>query len=340
MNEKTKDRMRFAPLTCRHALMGSLLASAVLLAACEKNPAETAAAANEAVALAEHAAGSAAAKAESAEAADEQTGLKLNGYTEAYNKLIGTFGLPETYESYLKANIAKQTAKSSISFTDGWIEDALNMFKKARALPSTGPQALEQSADTLIAALDKLLVQLKALDVYYKSKAYKGDNLARGKKEDASLRASFEASTAAMTAFNGVLRQEQKKRGAEALARLKASGDMLGYNSKVALGKGEELINLFQNERDMKNAAKYVEGDALVAELEKTLTEQRALYAAAKDKAKDKEAQPEYGHESMASSLVSLVGAYRGLKQSRQVKDYDEMIKEYNRAVENANDID
>ena len=332
--------MRLKPLTYRQVLLGSLLATSILLAACEKNAAETSAAANEAVALAEPAAGSVAAKADAAEAADEQTSFKLNGYTEAYNKLIGTFGLPETYESYVKNNIPKQTAKSSISITDGWIEDALNLFKQARALPTGGPEALEQSADKLITALDKLVVQLKALTIYYESKAYKDDNLARGKSEDASLRASFEASTAAMTAFNGALGQEQKKRGVETLARLKASGDLLGYNSKVALGRGEELINLFQNERDMKNAAKYVEGDALVAELEKTLVEQRALYAAAKDKAKDKEAQPEYGHESMASSLVSLVGAYRSLKQSRQARDYDEMIKEYNRAVENANDIE
>ena len=260
----------------------------------------------------------------------------MNAYTDAYNKLIGTFGLPETYERYLKDNIPKRTATDSISITDGWVEIALDQFKKGRALTSSGQETLDQSADQLIGALDKLVVQLKALNIYYESKTYKNDNLARGKSEDASLRTHFEASMSAMKSFNEVLSQEQKKRNTEMLARLKASGDLLGYNSKLALGQGEELVSLFHTENDIKSAAKYTQGDALVAELEKTLTAQRELYAAAKGK----EPRPDSGHESMASNLVSLVGAYRDMKQSKKAEDYNDMIKEYNRAVESANGID
>ncbi|MEC5213173.1 hypothetical protein RCH06_001718 [Polaromonas sp. CG_9.5] len=42
----------------------------------------------------------------------------------------------------------------------------------------------------------------------------------------------------------------------------------------------------------------------------------------------------------MASNLVSLVGAYRDMKQSKKAEDYNDMVKEYNRAVESANGID
>ncbi|MDB5932343.1 MAG: hypothetical protein JWR60_4050 [Polaromonas sp.] len=328
--------MRSTRNTYRHALLGSLLASAVLLAACGKSGTDSPASAGSAATPAATPAPAPAANAKPPGSAEQQATLKLNAYTEAYNKLIGTFGLPETYESYLKDNIPKQTPTDSISISDGWIENALDLFKKGRALPSADQETLDKSADQLIGALDKLVVQLKALDIYYESKAYKNDNLARGKSEDASVRANFEASTAAMASFNDVLGQEQKKRGAETLAKLKASGDLLGYNTKLALGQGEELINLFNTASDMKDAAKFTQGDTMVAELEKTLATQRELYAAAKAK----EPRPDSGHESMASSLVSLVGAYRDMKQSKQVKDYNDMVKEYNRAVENANGID
>ena len=261
--------------------------------------------------------------------------LKLNAYTEAYNKLIGTFGLIETQESYFDKNIAKRTAADSISITDGWVEGALEQLKKGRALPSGGNAVLEPQADALIAALDKLVTQLKALDVYYASKAYKNDNLARGKAEDPALRANFEASTAAMKSFNTALGMEQKKADAEILAQLKASGDLLAYNTKLAIGQGEELVSLFNEANDIKNAAKYVQGDALAAQMEKTLNQQRELYAAAKGK----EPRPDSGHESTASSLVSVVGAYRDMKQSRKTSEFNDMVKEYNRAVESANRI-
>lgn len=265
----------------------------------------------------------------------QQAAQKLNVYTSAYNKLIGTFGLTETREKYFDSHIAKKNANDSLSITDGWVEGALDELKKGRGLQASGLTALDASADALIGTLGKLVTQLKGLDVYYESKAYKEDNLARGKAEDASLRANFDASIAAMEAFNAALDMEQKKRDVEMLAELKASGDMLGYNTKLALGQGEDLVNLF-GEADIKPAAKYVEGDTRVKELEKTLASQRELYAAAKAK----EPAPDYGYESTASNLVSLVGAYRAMKQSRQSDDYNDMVKAYNDAVSSANGID
>jgi ATP-dependent exoDNAse (exonuclease V) beta subunit len=260
---------------------------------------------------------------------------KMNGYTQAYNKLIGTFGLTETHQRYLKENIAKKKASDSISITDGWVEIALNQFKKARALPGAAPGELDASADALIAALDKLVIQLKALDVYYESKAYREDNLAKGKAEDATMRASFDASVAATEKFNTVLGREERKANAVILAQLKSSGDMLGYNTKLALQQAQEIVDLFNSEPDIKNPEIYKKADAVVSELEKTLAEQRQQYAAAKTK----NANPDSGHESAASSLTSLIGEYRDMKQSKQAKDYDDVVKYYNRAIESANGI-
>lgn len=178
-------------------------------------------------------------------------------------------------------------------------------------MPASSPDALDPTVDTLIGALDKLVTQLKALNIYYDSKACKNANPVRGKAEDAPLRTSFDASMAAMKASNVALGAEQKRRDVETLARLKASGDLLAYNTKLALNQGENLLNLFGQGTDIKNAAKYVQGDALAAGIENTLVTQRELYATAKIK----ESKPDYGHEITGSSVLSLVGADRDLKQ-------------------------
>ena len=78
---------------------------------------------------------------------------KINAYTGACNKLIGTFGLIETRKSYFEKNIAKRTSADSISITDGRIEGALDQFKKGRALPANSPDTLDPTVDTLIGAL-------------------------------------------------------------------------------------------------------------------------------------------------------------------------------------------
>ena len=117
-----------------------------------------------------------------------------------------------------------------------------------------------------------------------------------------------------MKAFNVALDAEQKRRDVETLARLKASGDLLAYNTKLALSQGEDLLNFFGEGTDIKTAVKYVQGDALKAEIEKPRVTQRELYAAANTK----ELKPDYGHERTASTLVSLVGAYRDIKHVPQ----------------------
>lgn len=74
----------------------------------------------------------------------------------------------------------------------------------------------------------------------------------------------------------------------------------------------------------------------MAAEIGKSLVSQRELHAAAKAK----EPKPDYGHESTASSLVSLVGASRDMKQSRKLEELNDLAKKYNRTVESANGID
>lgn len=323
--------MRAPSRTAQAGLLTTALCAALLLSACNKSADVPNAPDPKA-----QASGTAAVPAGPARTAEQAT-AKFNAYTAAYNKLIGTFGLPETRDRYFKENIASKKPADSVSITAGWLEQGLEALRQGRGLPTAGLDALDTSADAVIAPLGKLVPQLKALDVYYTSKAYKEDGLAKGKAQDAEVRGLFEATTTAMANFNKALGEEQKKRGAQALASLKANGEMLAYDTQLALQQGEELTAVFGSESDIRNPERFQQADNLVAALEKTLAEQRTQFEADKAKAKDK--KPDSGHESVNGNLVSLIGEYRDLKQSRKAEDYNDMIKYYNRAVESSNGI-
>jgi hypothetical protein len=200
-------------------------------------------------------------------------------------------------------------------------------------MQASGFNEMDKSADDVIASLEKLLPQLKTLKLYFETKAYREDDLAKIKSEDASLLANFAVGTTASEKFNSLLSVEQKKRNAAELAAMKASGDLLGYSTKLALQQGEELVNMFSSENDINNPEKYKAADALVAELDKTLAEQRQHLAAEKNK----KPGADNGHESVGGYLVSLIGSYRDLKQFKRSQHFNKMVETYNNAIATAN---
>lgn len=294
------------------------------LAACGKKPAAEPAAASPAPTS------QAAAKAEPGEAYTR----KVNAYTQAYNKLIGNNGLARTREGYFQKNMASRKPGDDLFINTGWIHLGLAALKQARALPAAGVDEMDRLADGLAASLDTLMTQLTELDVYYKSKAYKDDQLAKGKAQDPVVRASFDAAMAALASFNEALDREHKKRDEQELAALKAEGNMRMYNIKLGLQQGERIVSLFASEDDLANPGKFAQGDQLVAELEKTLAEQRKTNEAMGTK--DANAM---NHESLTEHLTALIGEYRQLRQSRKANDFNSMVHKYNAAVGAANSI-
>jgi hypothetical protein len=270
--------------------------------------------------------------------AADPAGAKLSAYTQAYNKLIGTFGLTETAKSYDEEQIARKSPSDSVSITDGWVDQGVAAMKKARAMTG-GNGELDQRADRLIAALDAVMARLAPLKIYYDAKSYKDDALARGKREDPQMRAEFAAALAALKSFDGTLTQERHARDDTELAQLKARGDLVAYNSKLALRQAEQLVDLFNTPGDLRDPAKFARGDELVRALETALNDQRQAYTAAKAKAGAGDA-PSGRYESLASYLTSLAGDYRDLKESHEADEVNDMVKEYNNAIEAANDID
>jgi hypothetical protein len=255
---------------------------------------------------------------------------KVGAYTEGFNKLVGTYGLVETADDYAKADISRQSAQDPIIVSAGWIEQAQDALKSARAMPG-GSKAVDQAADTLIADLDKVLARLRPLKVYYDSKAYRDDGLVRGKAEDPLMKAEFQTALTDMDAFSEALKAERNKHLAVELAALKARGDLLAYNSKLALQQSESLVDLFKSPEDLSDPATLAKGDAIVAQLETTLADQRKAYAEAKAKTGG---QIGPTRQIAADQLTSMIGNYRDLKRSRNAEDFNMMQRNYNSAVE------
>jgi hypothetical protein len=265
--------------------------------------------------------------------------VKVSAYTEAYNALIDDNGLPETVEAYKKANIAHRSPGEDISIDQGWIANAESKLKAAHALPGD-MGALDAAAGKLDDALNKVLARLEPLYTYYNAKSYRQDGLARGKSENTQMIAELDAAVAAMNDFHAAL-QHQRRAGVESeLAALKQSGNILGYNNKLAMQHAEDLVGLFTKSADLRDPAALGKADTLAASIEKLVPEQQKLVAEARAKAPapiEKSRAEMYG--LVADELGRLIGHYRQMKLSRSGNDLQSLVDSYNRAVSTGNNI-
>ena len=269
-----------------------------------------------------------------ASAPDEQ--IKLNGYVTAYNTLAGTFGLTDVYRDYAEQRLSRKSAKELLRVDDGSLPRALKELQAARALHGSGNGELDANGDALIAALSKVNARLKGLKAYYGSKAYQGDDMARGKLEDAPMLMEFAAAVKARDQFDRVLDAAMQRRDAQRLDALKSGGHMLAYQSKVAMLQASGVLDAFRKATSLKDASLFAVCDPQIAALETTLAEQRSALTAEKASAKEPVAAE---YELVGTYLTSLAQRYRAVKVSRSQADYEKMVEEYNSAVEQANDL-
>lgn len=259
---------------------------------------------------------------------------KVNAYTHAYNELTqSNLGLPAQGQKYVEMDVPHASSKSDIVIPLDYAADKLDLLKQARALPG-GPPELDAAGDQVIATLTPVITRFEALKIYYQSRKYAEDGLVRGKAEDAPMKAEFKAALEATQQLAAALSAEQAKREAVTLGRLKAQGDMIGYDELQAMAKARTLVELFKTQDDLKNPAVFAKGDALVAELEPLLEDGRkALAKAPKGDGHDRNT---YFGDSM-DSLTKMIGDYRSLKGSHEDSDDGTMVTNYNYAVQSMN---
>jgi hypothetical protein len=249
---------------------------------------------------------------------------KLNTYVEAHNKFIDTFGFVEKAEAYRKTDVAHASVDGTFNVSAGWIGQGLEKLKEARA-SAGGPADLDTAADALISSMGKVQTHLASLETYYSSKKYLDDNLARGKAEDRQMLAELDASEKDFERFGAQLDLSLDKRDQALLETLKGS-DPLKYNAKLALMHAKKLMNLFNGPDDLNRPDIFAKGDAEVAIIEKAIAD-----------AHDEAVKKGKSDPSGLSSLTSMLGSYRTLKQRHEASDAQSMLRQYNQAVDSSN---
>jgi len=257
---------------------------------------------------------------------------KLNAYTTALNTLIGEYGLAKTLSNYAEEDVAHKGVTDSTSIYDGRLDEARTELKTARNLPGAMSD-VDASADKVLSDLDRVLARMTGLKAYYTSKGFKEDGGARGKAEDPLLQADFKAGVADLDRLNGIVDARRKVRARAELAMLKARGDHLGYDTKLALQEAETVVGLFKTPADLKNPAILAQADAQIALMNKVLADQRQdlIKARQDDKGPNSYRLDNYGR--IADGLNKFIGDYRDLKQNGTPQAINSAIADFNDAV-------
>lgn len=252
------------------------------------------------------------------------TSAKFNAYVEGYNTLISTFGVAHQYDRYQKLNIPGASASADLSFPANisLFERAFAKLKEGRA--ATGDkstEAADAAAEKLIASGDALIAKSKELEPYYASKAYRDDNLAKGKAAHAELVAAYDGLLAGLKELDAALSALSRAENAKRIADLREAGEDNAANLIDAASQAELLV-------DKALDGKTAEADALLPALEAAIA-----------KARESQAKMDAGdinkmHYTLTlTALTDVVGDFRNLKQSPSDSNKEALQRAYNESV-------
>jgi hypothetical protein len=262
---------------------------------------------------------------------------KLNAYTEAYNNVVGPFGLKQQLDSYNQALHGSNPLPEAVSLNGGWLNQAREGLQKARAMPGGDLADADQATDRFLPTLDKLLAEEASLNGYYATKAYKDDDMARGRREEPALLADFHEAMAAAAPLDAALTQARDARQRTELARLKRSGPADAYLTELALSQARALTSGVHSEADLHDPAKIAARDRIAKALQQTLADQHAAVAAAKARPDAAQNYPLDAHGRAGDDLNKVLAGWRDLKTGGGAASYNAMVQAFNSAVEDEN---
>lgn len=185
-----------------------------------------------------------------------------------------------------------------------------------------------------IDAAEKLNAEMKELEPYFKSRAYKDDDLAKAKAVYPSHQANYEAALTALDGIDKLLMKYQRQSTLKHMEQFKAQGNMVRYYTEESMMYAQDLLALFEDpNKDIKNQEVYKKADEILVQFEASLEAQRK----ANEEAKENGAKNTSSYETLNGGLTSLVGSYRDLRQKKTPSAFNNMMKSYNRVVEDYN---
>lgn len=265
-------------------------------------------------------------EASSAQSAAETS--KVAAYTGVFNILVG--GTPRTYsgltgpaESYLAADIGSASPDDAIavSLNPEWLPGVLTELKAARAMRGDADMATaDQTADRLIAAIEKIIRVESGLEAYYETRAYRADGLARGKAADPELSQAYQDAMAAMQQMEENLSVLQRRANQARVAQLESRGNVAEASLLKAMNRADIMTTaVIDNDPQVAERA--------AGELEAALADMRGK------KARLKNNDNEDSYDLVIKSLTQSLASYRDNKPGSETQAAT-VVGHYNNAVE------
>ena len=267
----------------------------------------------------------------SSESGDTAYVNKVSGYVGINNDFVSYWRGGMLDSSYFQEQRAKAKAKVEkgdfklITSGDSLDRAAEKIAKHQEKYAGTELAELDKAAKALADTINQYRPKWKELEEYNKAKRYEDDNGAKGKE---LLPNYLEAQTKireAYEAFDGIAKQEAKKAKEIRIAQMKKEGLTYDLYTEEALAKAEQIVELFGDEKSLKDKAKIEEGNQLLVEMEKDLEE---LKKAAEEK---KESL------SLHDSMIRFTAEYREFRKTPSARNYNDLVSKYNSTVESYN---
>ena len=266
---------------------------------------------------------------------DHDYSSKVNEYTRINNRVTQFWGGDSTNSS-LKRMYLERVERSEKGIVKGDFKLILSADKLASAAEditkaqekyaSAKIDELDTAAKHLADTINTYLPKWKELEEYNKAKRYEDDFGAKGKELLPNYVEAQPKIKAAYEAFEIIRAQEAKKAKEKQISQLKKEGLLYELYTEEAMAKAEQIVMLFQDEKNIKDKLKIEEANKLLEALEVDLTNLK------------KEAEEKKESMSMHDSLIRFSASYREFrKDTKDVNNYNSMITGYNSMIESYN---
>ena len=268
----------------------------------------------------------------------ERSAKKINAYTKGYNDLVGMFygstnGLDNLLEEYKSQKIssmksANADTRLTVYLNTSMLRNSLESLKEGLAQGGSAQTAkIDGVVKTMVANGDELFRQATSLEGYIKSKKYLEDDLAEAKALDAEFIRRWERLNTDFYALGNELDRIERANRSTVIAGLRGNGDIVGMNIQEGTYAANDLLALFEQASDFKDAGKLAKADTLAKQIEKNSNETKAQLDAKPD------SQSHSSDMSAYEDLTAFIGSYRQIRAGGDTNEFDEMVRHYNQLV-------
>lgn len=265
---------------------------------------------------------------------DQLTNKKLMGYNTIYHILIDSEdGVPGSYRILTK-EILKAKDLSGMDFpvvTN--LDKVLDSLRRNRATVGAGLGKLDLAAEELIAAGEKILAHEKSLSSYFNDEGYKKDEMEKFKQVSTDLEKDYTAVLVALSNFGMEIMKSKREISEKHKEIFKTSGDMVRYHTEEMVMLIEELLAIFDDPKvPFNRVVAFSKGNSIVEKLKVEIRAQRRAINDAKKEGKDSTY-----YDVVRSDVESVIADYRQVRDNRSQVAFDNMLKKYDKLVQDYN---